>query len=47
LSEATAPLTAPFSKSPLLVAEQLFASGCRLLVSVTSAGQILPVRPPP
>ncbi len=31
----------------VLVAEQLFASGCRLLVSVTSAGQILPVRPPP
>lgn len=24
----------------VLVAEQLFASGCRLLVSVTSAGQI-------
>ncbi len=31
----------------VLVAEQLFASGCRLLVSMTSAGQILPVRPPP
>ncbi|MGO9741337.1 MAG: nucleoside phosphorylase [Roseiarcus sp.] len=30
-----------------LVAEQLFVSGCRLLLSVTSAGQILPVRPPP
>jgi uridine phosphorylase len=28
---------APFA---VLVAEQLFASGCRLLVSVTSAGQI-------
>jgi uridine phosphorylase len=31
----------------VLVAEELFASGCRLLVSVTSAGQILPVRRPP
>ena len=31
----------------VLVAEQLFASGCRLLISMTSAGQILPVRAPP
>ena len=31
----------------VLLAEQLFVSSCRLLVSVTSAGQILPVRPPP
>jgi len=31
----------------VLVAEQLFASGCRLLVSVTSAGQIAPLGPPP
>jgi uridine phosphorylase len=30
-----------------LVAEQLFASGCRLLISVTSAGQILDAGPPP
>jgi uridine phosphorylase len=30
-----------------LVAEQLFASGCKLLLSMTSAGQILPVQPPP
>ncbi len=30
-----------------LVAEQLFVAGCRLLVSLTSAGQILQVRPPP
>lgn len=30
---------APFA---VLVAEELFASGCRLLVSVTSAGQITP-----
>lgn len=31
----------------VLVAEELFASGCRLLVSVTSSGQITPVRSPP
>jgi len=31
----------------VLVAEQLFASGCRLLVSVTSAGQIIDAGPPP
>jgi uridine phosphorylase len=31
----------------VLVAEELFASGCRLLVSVTSAGQILPAQAPP
>jgi len=31
---------APFA---VLVAEQLFVSGCRLLVSVTSAGQIVPI----
>src|SRR5438445_535454 len=31
----------------VLVAEELFASGCRLLVSMTSARQILPVQPPP
>ncbi|MBI4558136.1 MAG: nucleoside phosphorylase [Candidatus Hydrogenedentes bacterium] len=31
----------------VLVAEQLFVSGCELLVSITSAGQILPVRKPP
>ena len=30
-----------------LVAEELFASGCRLLVSLTSAGQITPAGPPP
>ena len=35
---------APFA---VLVAEQLFASGCRLLVSMTSAGRIAPVRTPP
>ena len=31
----------------VLVAEQLFASGCRLLASVTSAGQIAPAGEPP
>jgi uridine phosphorylase len=31
----------------VLVAEQLFASGCRFLISVTSAGQIATLRPPP
>jgi len=31
----------------VLVAEQLFASGCRCLISVTSAGQILQHMPPP
>jgi uridine phosphorylase len=35
---------APFA---VLVAEELFASGCRLLVSVTSAGEIGPRREPP
>jgi uridine phosphorylase len=31
----------------VLVAEELFASGCRFLVSMTSAGQILPIQTPP
>jgi uridine phosphorylase len=31
----------------VLLAEELFASGCRLLVSLTSAGQITPAGPPP
>src|SRR6266705_5704758 len=35
---------APFA---VLVAEQLFASGCRLLISVTSAGQITASTQPP
>ena len=30
-----------------LVAEELFASGCRFLISLTSAGQITPAGPPP
>jgi uridine phosphorylase len=34
----------PFAE---LVAEQLFASGCELLISITSAGQIADVGPPP
>ncbi len=35
---------APFA---VLIAEELFASGCRMLVSVTSAGQITAAAPPP
>ena len=35
---------APFA---VLVAEQLFAAGCRLLISLTSAGQIVPAAAPP
>lgn len=31
----------------VLVAEELFASGCKLLVSITSAGQIVPIQAPP
>ena len=31
----------------VLLAEQLFVSGCRFLVSMTSAGQIVPQGPPP
>jgi len=31
----------------VLLAEELFASGCRLLISMTSAGQIVPHAPPP
>jgi uridine phosphorylase len=35
---------APFA---VLIAEELFASGCRLLISITSAGQITPSGKPP
>jgi uridine phosphorylase len=31
----------------VLIAEELFASGCQFLISMTSAGQIAPVRAPP
>jgi uridine phosphorylase len=31
----------------VLVAEELFACGCRLLISMTSAGQLVAARPPP
>jgi hypothetical protein len=31
----------------VLVAEELFASGCELLISITSAGQLVELRPPP
>jgi uridine phosphorylase len=35
------------SSFAVLVAEELFASGCKLLISVTSSGQLMPVRSPP
>ena len=35
---------APFA---VLVAEELFVCGCELLISVTSAGQLVPVQDPP
>ena len=35
---------APFA---VLVAEELFASGCQLLISITSAGQLVELHPPP
>src|SRR3954468_18369950 len=35
---------APFA---VLIAEELFASGCRLLISLTSAGRIVPAGPTP
>ena len=35
------------SSFAVLVAEELFASGCRLLISITSAGQITAAGPPP
>jgi uridine phosphorylase len=35
---------APFA---VLVAEELFACGCQVLISLTSAGQIVPAGPPP
>lgn len=31
----------------VLVAEELFASGCQVLISVTSSGQITPIQAPP
>lgn len=31
----------------VLIAEEMFASGCKLLISVTSAGQIVPLQQPP
>ena len=35
------------SSFAVLVAEELFASGCKLLISVTSSGQLAPVEMPP
>src|SRR3546814_19823179 len=34
------------SSDLVLLAEELFASGCRFLISMTSAGQLVAVRPP-
>jgi uridine phosphorylase len=31
----------------VLIAEEMFVSGCKLLISMTSSGQIVPTRPPP
>ena len=31
----------------VLIAEEMFESGCRLLISVTSSGQIVPIHEPP
>lgn len=31
----------------VLIAEQMFASGCAMLISITSSGQITPIGPPP
>ena len=31
----------------VLIAEELFASGCRFLISVTSSGQVRPIQRPP
>jgi len=31
----------------VLIAEELFVCGCKLLISVTSAGQLLPIQAPP
>jgi uridine phosphorylase len=44
LGIVTCAVGAPFA---VLVAEELFASGCRLLISMTSAGQLARLRPPP
>ena len=35
------------SSFAVLVAEELFVSGCKLLISVTSSGQIVPLQVPP
>lgn len=39
--------TAVGASFAVLVAEEMFASGCELLISLTSAGQIMPVAKPP
>ena len=45
ISESSAAPSAP--RYAVLIAEEMFASGCKLLISVTSSGQIVPIRPPP
>ncbi|MBZ0215300.1 MAG: hypothetical protein K8F25_02000, partial [Fimbriimonadaceae bacterium] len=35
------------SSFAVLIAEELFVSGCKILISVTSSGQITPVQAPP
>ena len=49
LADQTAGIIACAVGAPLavLVAEELFACGCQLLISVTSAGQIVPAASPP
>jgi len=39
--------TAVGASFAVLVAEEMFASGCELLISITSAGQITPIATPP
>ncbi|HLH87597.1 MAG TPA: nucleoside phosphorylase [Xanthobacteraceae bacterium] len=49
LGKATVGIIASAVGAPyaVLIAEELFACGCRHLVSLTSAGQIVPAGPPP
>jgi len=49
LGNATAGIVACAVGAPyaVLIAEELFACGCRHLISLTSAGQIVPAGPPP
>jgi uridine phosphorylase len=49
LGKATVGIVACVVGAPyaVLIAEELFACGCRHLISLTSAGQIVPAGPPP